>query len=329
MTRDTVRGIPRSLLSFPPILLVATAVLGLSWTPVPTARAQDRPRGTGALTPSPSSRALTGGVVTLITPGPAEILFPRGTFTMGSSRVEVQLALDACRREPLGTECKPEMFENELDAHRVTLSPFWLDRTEVTVQDYQRCVETGACAPPPYHLGARRFDAPSLPVSLVSWEDARAYCAFAGKRLPTEAQWERAARGLSGRRFPWGYHYATRRANHGTWALDNTDASDGFAELAPVGSFPQGRTTEQVEDLAGNVAEWTLDAYEDGYEAMPVQDPSGPAFGTFKVVRGGAYSFGMPWLRGAARMFRKASTRAPYLGFRCARSASPSLFGHR
>lgn len=240
---------------------------------------------------------------------------------MGASRVEVQLTLEACRREPLGEACKAEMFENELDPHRVTLSPYWLDRTEVTVEQYERCADAGVCRPVAYNEGARRFRDPTFPVSLVSWDDARTYCAFVNKRLPTEAEWERAARGLSDRRFPWGSHYANGRANHGTWALDNTNASDGYAELAPVGSYPSGRTTEGFDDLAGNVAEWTEDSYEDGYEAIPVENPKGPTFGAHKVVRGGAYTFGLPWLRSTARMFRKSSERAPYLGFRCASSA--------
>lgn len=314
--------IDRSLAS----VSLAFAACVLAAFTIPDARAgTDSLRRGFPVAPPPVESALSGGVVALRAPGPAAVLIPRGTFTMGSSRVEVQLALDACRREPLGHECDTEMFENELDPHRVTLSPFWIDRTEVTVEAYRRCAEAGVCTPVRYDQGAARFDRPDLPVVMVAWQDAQDYCAFAGKRLPTEAEWERAARGLSDRRFPWGHHYATRRANHGTWALDNTDASDGYAELAPVGSYPDGRTSEGVDDLAGNVAEWTADAYEDGYEAIPVTDPKGPSFGTYKVVRGGAYNFGMPWLRSAARMFRTASTRAPYLGFRCARSAHPPV----
>ncbi len=312
---------PQQLLA----LLVGSSILvtAVCLLPQPT-HAQEHQRRYGIpLAPSATHHALTGGVVTLRTPGASEVLIPRSTFTMGSYPVETQLALDNCRREPLGKECTPEMFTNELDPHRVTLSAYWLDRTEVTVEQYAQCANAGTCRAVNYRQGAQRFNLPRLPAVLVSWNDARAYCAFVGKELPTEAQWERAARGLSGRRFPWGDHFASRRANHGRWALDNTDASDGYHELAPVSSFPSGRTTEGFEDLAGNAAEWTADAYEDGYEALPVTDPKGPAFGTYKVVRGGAYNFGMPWLRGSARLFRKASTRVPYLGFRCARGAIP------
>jgi len=85
-----------------------------------------------------------------------------------------------------------------------------------------------------------------------------------------------------------------------------------------VGSFPDGRTADGVADMSGNVAEWTADNYEDAYEALAVTDPKGPSYGTFKVVRGGSYLMGMPWLRGASRLYRSASTRAPDIGFRCA-----------
>lgn len=246
-----------------------------------------------------------------------------GTFQMGSLVIETQLALDACRREPLGSECVEEYFSNELVAHQVTLSAFWMDRREVTVADYERCVQAGRCDPLPYEQGAQRFRQANYPVSMVSWSEAQRFCAFRDKRLPTEAEWERAARGLMSRRFPWGDHYASRRANHGSYALDSTDASDGFAELSPVGSFPDGRTPEGIEDLAGNVAEWTADSYEDGYEAMPVTDPTGPSHGAFRVVRGGSFVHGLPWLRGAARLYRTPGTRQPSIGFRCVSTAYP------
>jgi formylglycine-generating enzyme required for sulfatase activity len=289
-----------------------------------TARAADARGGPPhVLLPALEREALAGGVATLRTPRSDMVLVPRGTFEMGSRTVELQLALEACRREPLGPRCEEKMFANELAAHQVTLSPFWLDRTEVALGEYRRCVAAGACSHPPYEEGGARFARDELPASLVSWADAAAYCKFAGKRLPTEAEWERAARGPSGRRFPWGEHYATRRANHGRFALDPTDATDGFAELAPVGAFPDGRTADGVEDLAGNVAEWTADNYEDAYEAMPAVDPVGPSFGTFKVVRGGGFAHALPWLRGAARAFRNASAREPHLGFRCAADARP------
>lgn len=269
---------------------------------------------------TPARSGLTGGILALRTPGSPMVLLPRTTFQMGSHQVEVQLAYEACRQEPLGGQCRQDLFENEMAIHPVTLSSYWIDRYEVTVEEYDRCVEARVCEAVPYHEGGMRFRAqPTFPVSLVNWNDAQTYCKFAGKRLPTEAEWERAARGPRSRRFPWGEHYAGRRANHGALAMDDTDASDGFATLAPVGSFPDGRTPEGLEDLAGNVSEWTADNYEDAYEALPVTDPKGPDFGGFKVVRGGSFVLPMPWLRAASRLYRPSSTRLPHLGFRCAR----------
>jgi formylglycine-generating enzyme required for sulfatase activity len=271
--------------------------------------------------PSPSVRAHTGEVAALRSPSSEMVLVARSTFVMGSHPVELQLVMEACKREPRGSQCDMRFFANELAQHQVTVSSYWLDRTEVTVGAYGRCVEAAACEPPPYEQGASRFDRPTLPVTLVTFTDAQAYCRWAGKRLPTEAEWERAARGRTSRRFPWGEHYATRRANHGRFAPDATDSSDGFEELSPVGSFPDGRTPDGFDDLAGNVAEWTSDAYEDSYEAMPVTDPRGPAFGAHKVVRGGSYQDGMVWLRGASRSYRLPSARETSLGFRCAKDA--------
>lgn len=247
------------------------------------------------------------------------ILLPRSTFSMGSQPIELQLVMETCKREPRGTQCDGRFFSNELAQHQVTLSSYWLDRTEVTVLEFTRCADAGVCDAPPFDQGGGRFERDDYPVSLVTWNDAQTYCRWAGKRLPTEAEWERAARGVAARRFPWGEHYATRRANHGRFAPDATDSSDGYLELAPVGSFPDGRTPDGFDDLAGNVAEWTADSYEDAYEAMPVTDPKGPSFGAYKVVRGGSYQDAMPWLRAASRSFRPPSTRDTAIGFRCAK----------
>ena len=113
------------------------------------------------------------------------------------------------------------------------LSPFYLDATEVTVADYGRCVAASECAPPGFSPGDKRFDQPNFPVTHVSWDDAAKYCAWSGGRLPTEAEWELAARGVEGREFPWGMNYNTHLCNHGALAADETDATDGFVhELA-------------------------------------------------------------------------------------------------
>jgi formylglycine-generating enzyme required for sulfatase activity len=204
----------------------------------------------------------------------------------------------------------------------VYLSDFWIDRTEVTVAAYGRCVAAGACAPPPYAEGGERFDRPDYPVVLVSWNDARRFCAWAGGRLPTEAEWERAARGLTGRRYPWGNVYNPFLANHGAFAFDELDARDGFLELAPVGSFRDGRTPDGIDDLAGNVEEWVFDWFAQEYPKVSAVNPKGPDMGDRRVVRGGGYAHARPWLRGSAREKMAPGERAPWLGFRCARDAS-------
>lgn len=242
---------------------------------------------------------------------------------MGSSVEDVLEAVTDCMHEPLGSRCREEMFSDEVPDHKVTLSTFWLDRTEVTVREYRRCVALNQCKAIAYREGARRFDQPSFPVSFVRWSDADDYCRFRGARLPTEAEFERAARGLSGRRYPWGQLYNSHAANHGRFGLDVSDARDGYAELAPVGSFPSGRTPDGFLDLAGNVAEWVSDFYAPGYPEAPATDPAGPALGgnvSGHVVRGGHFGAAGPWLRGASRSSADAETRSPNIGFRCARS---------
>src|SRR5262249_40500563 len=151
---------------------------------------------------------------------------------------------------------------------------------------------------------------------LVNYNDASEFCAWTGGRLPTEAEWERAARGILGRRYPWGNVYNPFLSNHGRLSLDATDDRDGFLELAPVGSFPEGRTPDGIDDMAGNVEEWVSDWYAEGYPEASTVNPHGPATGDLRVVRGGSFLSGRPWLRGSARMFEFPGVRRPWLGFR-------------
>jgi formylglycine-generating enzyme required for sulfatase activity len=270
-----------------------------------------------------TEQVLSGGLVLLRAKGSRMIRVPASEFLMGSTESEVIESTVLCEREPLATTCDEQTFANELARHSVKLSAFFLDRTEVTVADYASCVRLRRCKAPPYDLGARRFDRPDFPVTLVSWEDARDFCAFRGARLPTEAEFERAARGRTGRRFPWGALANGHLANHGRLGVDTSDASDGFSELAPVGSFPSGRTPDGFLDLAGNVAEWVFDRYATEYPEQAVSDPTGPDAAqatNARVVRGGSYQSPIAWLRGAARGAFLPNERRPALGFRCARS---------
>jgi formylglycine-generating enzyme len=307
----------------------ATLVCALLVAAPPSTRASSAPRpASAALVPwplgsNPSEIGLTGGLTLLRARGSRMVRVPASSFYMGSTESDVVDSTLLCEREPLATTCDEQTFASELARHHVTLSAFFLDRTEVTVADYQACVRVGRCPAPPYDLGARRFARPDFPVTLVTWDEAQNYCQFRGARLPTEAEFERAARGQTGRRFPWGNVANGHLANHGRLGVDTSDASDGFAELAPVGSFRAGRTPDGFLDLAGNAAEWVADRYATQYPELDVSDPLGPDAAnatSARVVRGGSYESPLAWLRGATRGAFLPSERRPSLGFRCARS---------
>jgi formylglycine-generating enzyme required for sulfatase activity len=274
-------------------------------------------------------RALAGGVLALRPPLGGRVRVAAGSFVMGSSPDELGLVLEQCRKEILSGFCEDALreFQNQLPAHDVSLSAYMIDQREVRVDEYARCVAAGACNPPSFAPGDARFDRAPFPVTHVRWEDARAYCAWAGGRLPTEAEWEFAARGSGDRQYPWGNVFNPHLCNHGALAPDDTDGSDGFTGLAPVGSFPDGATPSHLMDMAGNVAEWVSDYYEPdpetrmGYPPGSQSNPTGPTTGVEHVIRGGSYANGAAWMRAAWR----GSTdlvASPHIGVRCAGNAS-------
>lgn len=258
----------------------------------------------------PAQSHADGQTLTLRTP-PAELVrLPALELEIGSTLAEVEEAAGDCAREPLGERCNETTFENELPAQRVFVAAFQIQRTEVTVREYDRCVRVGACTRAGY-AGRPRYSNPDFPATFVTFDQAVAYCRFRGMRLPTEAEFERAARGATRRRYAWGQLYNSRVANHGRLGIDPSDDTDGFAELAPVGSFSDGRTPEGVLDLAGNVAEWVDGTY---------REASGAPLSGVRVLRGGSYKDAAPWLRAAARVPVPRELAAPFAGFRCARS---------
>ena len=275
------------------------------------------------------SRIPAAGIVVLRPPVERRVRIAGGRFVMGSTPSEMVRAVKLCEREPLGVRCSGGVDDDvghwirgEGHAHEVTLADFDMDRTEVPVRRYSRCVTAGGCSAPSYPSGDLRFDNPEFPVTHVRWEDATAYCTWIGGRLPTEAEWEMAARGRAGHTFPWGDLYNPHLANHGAWSDDPSDASDGFAGLAPIGSFPDGATPTGLLDMAGNACEWVADWYDlddegYGYSRGAQVNPKGPAFGARgHVIRGGSYREAAHWLRTAARRAWPYASRE--IGFRCA-----------
>jgi iron(II)-dependent oxidoreductase len=201
----------------------------------------------------------------------------------------------------------------------VTLTrEYWIGRTEVTIAAFKRFAgATGRLMPaPPSFDAAWREDA--HPMVNVTWDDARSFCEWAGGRLPTEAEWEYAARGgREGAIYPWGDTISHEQANY-----EGMQGSDRWANTSPVATFSANGFG--LHDVAGNVWEWTADWYgESYYGGSPANDPRGPASGKARVVRGGSCLTGARTLRASARPWLGPSDRYNALGFRCVRDAAP------
>ena len=261
------------------------------------------------------------------------VYVPEGEFEMGSNE-----------------------YDDEKPIHTVYLDTYWIDRTEVTnamfaafveVTDYETDTESrgwsyayfgddgwgeveGADWWHPKGPSSNTAGMDDHPVVHVSWNDASAYCEWAGKRLPTEAEWEKAARGTDGRTYPWGDQGAAGNLLNfadtnldASWADDSVD--DGLRFTSPVGSYLDGVSPYSALDMAGNVWEWVVDWYgADYYGSSPSSNPGGPSSGEYRVLRGGSWN-SVEWNVRSANRYRNnpADTRND-IGFRCARSgASP------
>lgn len=267
--------------------------------------------------------------------GAAMVLVPAGEFSMGSRREDIVDAQSQCRA--LGAAAALcDRFDDEMPRHVVFLDPFYIDRHEVTNARFSRFVrETG------YRTTAEREGSsvlwqrrtgwvrtegadwrrpkgagsspdPRNPVVHVSWHDAEAYCSWSGNRLPTEAEWEKAARGTDHRRYPWGDTWDSRKAN--------AEYTAGTA--SPVGSYPAGASPYGVEDLVGNVAEWVADWFEASYyKNSPDRNPQGPTLRNHKVLRGGSWDNPAWSVTVTFRRSNIPTTRIDLAGFRCARDA--------
>jgi len=235
------------------------------------------------------------------------IYVPAGEFLMGSA----------------DSDPDADAYRDEKPQHRVYLDGYWIDKTEVTNAMYAKCVQAGACAASrntssparSSYYGNPAYD--NYPVVYISWNDAQEYCAWVGRRLPTEAEWEKAARGTDGRRYPWGNDWDAGK-------LNSRDA--GPKDTTAVGSYPAGASPYGALDMAGNVWEWVAD-WSGGtyYAGSPAKNPTGPSSGTYRVVRGGAGD-GNRWntrsaFRAVARYPGFVGEISTYWhGFRCSRS---------
>ncbi len=249
-------------------------------------------------------------------------------------------------------------YQSDLErmhARSVYVDAFLMDRDEVSVADYRRCVASGECSIDALVSGDERYIRADWPMVNVTWEESRIYCAAQGGRLPTEAEWEYAARGNDGRRWPWGEVARPRDWNHGQARtatmrmfeavgpdipadlMGDPDDSDGAEILGPAGHYPWGEAANGVRDLAGSVAEWTADAYVSndlgrGYDVkvrgdwvpLPVINPVREGVGPH-VVRGGSWRqpafLGQTFARDPFNLLYDQNRRFAHIGFRCVRSA--------
>lgn len=253
-----------------------------------------------------------------------------GTFRMGSDDEDIAYASALCQgyAQP-GVLCDAATFQDEQPAHLVQLAAFAIDRTEVTREAYLRCVAAGACAPSRVAEGDPRIGEPQHPAVLVTAGEAEAYCGFVGGRLPSEAEWERAASAGAPRRFPWGNQWNDRLANAAPSDPTGKD-KDGYRYLAPVGALRDGANAHGLMDMAGNVWELTADHYDaQAYaHALPVE-PRGPASGELRVIRGGSHASPPHTLRVTQRATVHENEPRPDVGFRCAYSEPFRAAAHR
>ena len=242
----------------------------------------------------------------------ATVAVPAGDFWMGRTRLWLM--------DEIGWQLRDRADDRPV--HRVNLPAFLLDVHEVTNEEYARLVaKKGVEAP--YHWGGRTPPAGKerLPVYNVSWHDAVKYCEAQGKRLPTEAEWERAARaGTADLDYPWGNDYAEEPPSEGARPVKRAQSGSANGPV-PVGSF--AANAYGLYDMSGNVWEWVADWYDlTYYSVSPVENPSGPERGLYKVIRGGGWAdtesrYGTVYYRN----FTLPDTRQPTIGFRCAQSA--------
>ena len=226
------------------------------------------------------------------------IEIPEGAFTMGSD----------------------QGAPDERPPHRVELSTYWIDKFEVTTGLYQACIDAGVCSETAMTSGCNsgRADRLEHPVNCVSWDQAKTFCLWQAKRLPTEAEWERAARGDDGRTYAWGEDFPTSQL---------LNFNNNIGATTPVGTYPLGISFYGLHNMGGNVQEWTADFFAGDYYAQsPTQNPQGPDSGSLRVGRGASWKLGVPLevLTSTVRGAFVPNTIENSVGFRCASDISPA-----
>lgn len=257
--------------------------------------AEPQPMKGGQAVPSEASRGRDGAPMVLV---------PAGPFTMGSD----------------------DGLPNERPAHIVTLDAYYIDQYEVTLSRYRKFLEAGKQESPPTWDDEAATAVGDRPAIGMGWESAAAYCQWAGKRLPTEAEWEKAARGTDGRRYPWGNMQPfvdMANYNRGMWvseAITLVAVTSGLEGMSVRHGLKEGgRSPFGVSHMAGNAAEWVADWYaRDYYQKSPEQNPSGPAAGDKRVIRGGSWADLPAALRVTARLSAEPDFEDRTIGFRCA-----------
>jgi formylglycine-generating enzyme required for sulfatase activity len=291
-----------------------------------------------------------------------EVRIPAGKFKMGIDPNAAEAAKTACNIAfPASTGrtatnvmvdfCGVDYYEDltEMSPREVYLDAYMIDRYETSVSEYRQCVAAGACALDPLVAGDERYIRDEWPMVNVTWDEAQEFCRWRGKRLPTEAEWERAARGDDPAAiWPWGEREQPKDFNHGQprahamreierqknvvplQFFGDPDDSDGNELLAPMGSYVWGESPFGTRDQAGNVAEWTADAYVNtdhikGYRDLPMTNPIRESTSPTapRVVRGGSWRqpafLAKSYLRDPFNSIYEANRRFSHIGFRCAR----------
>lgn len=256
-----------------------------------------------------------------------------GAFTYGASDDDLDFARRLCVREraPLALRLRgcagEELFANELPGRRVHLSRYGIDRFEVSRAELDRCIDAGECDAPTFQTRHPELSAADAPAIGLSWAGAQRLCRYRGGRLPSEAEWERAARGDSGRHFPWGSFHHPGLANQGAPSLSFDPSAgapsreDGYAYLAPVAAFADSRSPHGLVQTAGNVWEWTLDSFAGVRAQPPSVNPRVELDNGLRVVRGGSFRTPAIALRTTHREGRSEGRGYVDVGVRCAYDA--------